>query len=114
MTVHGHHAAWQGDMMHGEVNMINSNAALDGGRRNSVSGAHAQGTLTHTVCLWSVVCLSALDTGDFSRVGSASDCEPCFRFGTVAQVLSTVVIATRSTIKLGTQRNVPSAAIEVA
>ena len=67
MTVHGHHAAWQGDMMHGEVNMINSNAALDGGKRNGVSGADAQGTLTHTVCL------SALDTGDFPRVGSASD-----------------------------------------
>ena len=58
---------WQGDMMHGEVNMINSNAALDGGKRNGVSGADAQGTLTHTVCL------SALDTGDFPRVGSASD-----------------------------------------
>ena len=40
--------------------------------------------------------LGARYTGDFSRVGSASDCEPCFRFGTVAQVLmSAVVIATR-------------------
>ena len=58
MTVHGHHAAWQGDMMHGEVNMINSNAALDGGKRNGVSDADAHGTLTHTVCL------SAIDTGD--------------------------------------------------
>ena len=44
--------------MHDEVNMINSNAALDGGKRNSVGGADAHGTLTQTVCL------SALDAGD--------------------------------------------------
>ena len=56
MTVHGHHAAWRGDMIRGEVNMINSNAASDGGKRNGVSGG--DGTLPHTVCL------SALDTGD--------------------------------------------------
>ena len=58
MTMHGHHAAWRGDMMRGEVNMINSNAASDGGKRNGVSGGNAHGTLTHAVCL------SALDTGD--------------------------------------------------
>ena len=58
MTVLGLHAAWRGDMMHGEVNMINSNTASDGGKRNGVSGGDAHGTLTHTVCL------SALDTGD--------------------------------------------------
>ena len=28
MTVHDHHAVWRGDMMHGEVNMINDNEAL--------------------------------------------------------------------------------------
>ena len=44
--------------MHGEVNMININAASDGGKRNGVSGGYAHGTLTHAVCL------SALDTGD--------------------------------------------------
>ena len=38
MTVHGHHAVWRGDMMHGEVNMINDNEASDGGKRNGVSG----------------------------------------------------------------------------
>ena len=58
MTMHGHHAAWRGDMMHGQVNMINSNAASDGGKRNGMSGGDAHGTLTHTVCL------SALDLGD--------------------------------------------------
>ena len=65
MTMHGHHAAWRGDMMRGprtalrgEVNMINSNAASDGAKRNCVSGGDAHGTLTRTVCL------SALDTGD--------------------------------------------------
>ena len=69
--------------------------------------------------------LGARYTGDFSRVGSASDCEPCFRFGTVAQVLIhercgyrhariNVTRSLMSKIKLGTQRNVLSAAIEVA
>ena len=58
MTVHGHHAVWRGDMMHGEVSMINDNEASDGGKRNGVSGGDGHGTLTHTVCL------SALDAGD--------------------------------------------------
>ena len=58
MTEHGHHAAWRGDMMHGEVNMINSNAASDGGKRNLVIDIHANATRTHTVRL------SGLDTGD--------------------------------------------------
>ena len=58
MTVHGHHAARRGDMMRGEVNMMNSNAASEGGKRNGVIGIHANATRTHTVRL------SGFDTGD--------------------------------------------------
>ena len=67
MTMHGHHAAWRGDMMRGEVNMINSNAASDGGKRNGVSGGDAHGTLTRTVCL------SAVDTGDERSCAAVGD-----------------------------------------
>ena len=47
--------------MHGEVNMINSNAASDGGKRNCVSGSDDHG---HSTTYGFTVCLSALDTGD--------------------------------------------------
>ena len=43
MTVHGYHAAWRGDMMHDEVNMINPNAASDGRKSDRVSGYYAHG-----------------------------------------------------------------------
>ena len=58
MTVHGHHAAWRGDMMNGEVNMLNPNAASDGRKSDRVSGYYAHGTRPSTV--W----VSALATGD--------------------------------------------------
>ena len=58
MTEYGHHAAWRGDIMHSEVNMINSNAASDEGKSDRVSGCYANGTRTSTVCL------SAFDMGD--------------------------------------------------
>ena len=67
MTVHGHHAARRGDMMRGEVNMMNSNAASEGGKRNGVRGGYAHGTLTHAVCL------SALDTGDERSCAAVGD-----------------------------------------
>ena len=53
--------------MHGEGNMININAASDGGKRNCVSGGDAHGTLTHTVCL------SAVDTGDERSCAAVGD-----------------------------------------
>ena len=53
--------------MRGEVNMINRNAASDGGKRNCVSDGDAHGTLTGTVCL------SALDTGDERSCAAVGD-----------------------------------------
>ena len=50
-----------------EVNMINSNAASDGGKRNGVSGGDAHGTLTRTFCL------SAVDTGDERSCAAIGD-----------------------------------------
>ena len=44
--------------MHDEVNMINHNAASDGGESDRVSGGYAHDTRTSNACL------SALDTGD--------------------------------------------------
>ena len=53
--------------MHGQVNMINSNAASDGAKRNCVSDVDAHGTLTRTVCL------SAVDTGDERSCAAVGD-----------------------------------------
>ena len=72
MTMHGHHAAWRGDMMHGEVNMTNSNAASDGGKHNCVIGIHANATRTHTVRL------SGFDTGDERSCAAVGDLQRAY------------------------------------
>ena len=99
MNLLDHRAGWRIVIVHDEVNMINHNAASDGGESNSncVSGGCARGNRARAVCY------SALEMGDDSSCSAvrAQSAEPLRRI--VASFLDAVLIAMRRETHAGTQ-----------
>ena len=77
MLEHDHHAGWRSVIVHDEVNMLNHNAASDGGETesNRVSDDYASGTRARTVCY------SALDMGKETSCSADRAPRVCLRFG---------------------------------
>ena len=61
MLEHDHHAGWRSVIVHDEVNMLNHNAASDGGESNRVSDGYPSGTRACTVCYSALVMWEKLE-----------------------------------------------------
>ena len=86
MLEHDHHAGWRSVIVHDEVNMLNHNAASDGGESNRVSDGYASGTRACTVCY------SALVMGEERSCSADGAPRVCLRFGMPASFLLAVLI----------------------
>ena len=87
MLEHDHHAGWRSVIVHDEVNMLNHNAASDGGESNRVSDGYASGTRACTVCY------SALVMGEERSCSADGAPRVCLRFGMPASFLLAVLTA---------------------
>ena len=97
MLEHDHHAGWRSVIVHDEINMLNHNAASDGGESNRVSDGYASGTRACTVCY------SALVMGEERSCSADGAPRVCLRFGMPASFLLAVLIYVTLQINSGTQ-----------
>ena len=103
MILHDHYAGWRSGIVHNEVNMLNHNAASDGGESNvqpCVSEGYARVALVTRAC---TVCYSALVMGEERSCSADGAPRVCLRFGMPASFLLAVLIYVTLQINSGTQ-----------